>query len=226
MYQVSTGRYFPRACDCWSCETCRPLKVWSWAKRAAEAQPQRSLTLTNLPEWRQHLTESLSALWKSIRREFGPQSWEYWGIIERTPRRQLLHLHALQKGSYVPQSFLSRHAQLCGLGRVCDIRQVESQPAAARYAANHLAESSARADIPGRRIRYSRNYLVPQMLQSRRSTLEGNPDWLLLRMPADDAFAAVERARAHWFDLGFREPDSSALRSLIRQGAGPNLAHG
>lgn len=114
-------------CGSWSCSCCasqKSARLSERVKRGFEDKTARFFTLTlgacgTLMETKQHLVDSWNRLRLRISRTFG--SFSYFRVPELGGKRGRLHLHGLID-KYIPQEWLSRNAEECGFGRVCDIR--------------------------------------------------------------------------------------------------------
>lgn len=84
------------------------------------------------------LVASWNRLRLRIQRSFG--QFSYLRVPELGSKNGRLHLHALIN-VYIPQAWLSRNAEECGFGRVCDIRAVNTKHAV-KYTLKYLEKSA------------------------------------------------------------------------------------
>ncbi|HEY9290576.1 MAG TPA: hypothetical protein VIP98_04775 [Microlunatus sp.] len=114
---------FPASCDTYACAKCGPRKamqaaaIAAWAIRHADRG--RFVTLTLAPEDWQQRRQKVRDLRRLLRGR--GYDWETAWTTEAGKETGMLHVHALQHGSYVPQS----HLQEVWRARV-DIRKVET----------------------------------------------------------------------------------------------------
>ena len=134
-----------------------------------KAAPQRMVTLTNIPQTRYKAYLAYSQLVKDIRR----QGWrfDYARFLETGKKTGMLHWHLAQIGDFIPQRWLSAHAEKAGLGSVADIRQCTGE-GPAFYVAKYITKDEA---PPGwRKVSLSRSF-------PREEKQAHSSDWLLMR---------------------------------------------
>jgi hypothetical protein len=120
-----TGEKVPAGCASAKCEVCAHWAAVRTAGAIGLGAPERFVTLTQVGDDWQTRRARLFRLTHELRREVeGEWQWAY--CVEANPRATGFHLHAWQRGSFVKQRTLSRLADGCGLGRVCDIRRWQS----------------------------------------------------------------------------------------------------
>jgi hypothetical protein len=114
---------FPASCDAYSCEKCGPRKAQqaaalaTWAIRKADRA--RFVTLTQAPEQWQPRRKKVRVLAEKLRK--AGYTWETAWTTEAGKETGMIHVHALQHGSYVPQTLLQKV-----WGARVDIRKVQT----------------------------------------------------------------------------------------------------
>lgn len=114
---------FPASCDAYSCDKCGPRKAQqaaalaTWAIRHADRA--RFVTLTLAPEGWQQRRQKVRDLRRLMRRR--GFEWETAWTTEAGEKTGMVHVHALQHGSYVPQRILQEV-----WGARVDIRKVRT----------------------------------------------------------------------------------------------------
>lgn len=165
-----TGEVFPWRCGRNSCAYCVQGNARRRAKAIALANPSRALLLTQVgDEWqtiRQRLKRLRFEVTKRLEREF---EWVYH--VEPNPAGTGHHVHAWQRGDFIPQADLAEIADSVGMGRVVFINKIRSARTSANYGLKGLgyglkgtaaAESrSAYLVANGRRLTHqSRGFFV------------------------------------------------------------------
>lgn len=106
---------------------CGPEKARRKAKIIAWAKPERFITLTQAPgEW-QAVRQRVRTFRMRLAAEGYRTEWAW--TVERGSRSGMIHVHALQHGSFIPQRVLASM-----WGRRVDIRKVSDGGGAAAYA--------------------------------------------------------------------------------------------
>ncbi len=139
----------PVRCKKWTCPVCGPILARLWAKRIADAKPQRMITLPCDHKRFPHpqaayeaMKDALPRLIRLIRSQIGPMEYALvWEIHEDG----YPHLHMAHRGRYIPQKWLSRVWDNLGFGPVVDIRQVKTAKGAAAYLAKYMTKTVAAA---------------------------------------------------------------------------------
>lgn len=150
-FAPETGETRPIPCDRWRCTVCGPAKAYRLGLLAAAAEPERFITLSRAGPTPSEALRRLSVLSKSLRR--AGLGFEYLAVLERH-RNGFWHLHALQRGSYIPQRDLSRRASSAGMGSVVYIERVRGGCEELRkYLVKYLAKELD--DLPPGTRRYS-----------------------------------------------------------------------
>lgn len=162
-----TGEIREFNCGSWRCLVHRGSVAYRWACRVAESKPERMITLTDIPPDRAVAYESFANLRKDIRK--AGFVFEYARFLECGEHTGMLHWHLAQRGSYIPQKFLSWRASAHGLGRVVDIRKCRGQ-GVSFYLAKYVTKEPA--PTGWRKVSVSRGYPKPEPIVS-------TGDWIL-----------------------------------------------
>ena len=85
------------------------------------ARPERLIGLSLVGEDWQTVRARVRRLRYDLRHQLGRRFEDCWHV-EPNPAGTGHHVHAWQRGGFVPQGVLSRLADARGMGRVCDIR--------------------------------------------------------------------------------------------------------
>jgi hypothetical protein len=131
MLSLSTGALVPARCGRLACAYCLRVNARRRALAIGFVQPERSITFTQVGDSWTTVRDRMNRLSYGIRKEVGPSEWVWH--IEQNPRGTGQHVHAWQKGSYVPQRLLSEMAVTQGMGRVVDISRIRNAKRAAGY---------------------------------------------------------------------------------------------
>lgn len=165
---IETGEVRPFNCGCWRCPTHIGSLAWALAKRIAWARPERMITITRIPTERSRACLAFSHLVQTIRRE--GWTFEYLRVLE-VGAGGGYHYHLAQRGSYIPQRWLSKACEGNGLGRVVDIRACKGR-GASWYMAKYITKEAV--PIGWRKVAQSRGW--PRMPRR-----EPGPGWVLLK---------------------------------------------
>jgi hypothetical protein len=131
LLNLNTGELVSGRCNTYHCPYCGPRKTRQYQQAAAWVRPERMVGLSELPEGFAQARKQLNDLATRLRRR--GYEWEWFWAIEANPAGTGYHLHAVQKGSYVPQARLQ---EMCGnrIPHIQAIRRGESGQAAAYLA--------------------------------------------------------------------------------------------
>ena len=190
----------PLPCKSWDCAICGPRKRARWIDKLELGKPERELTLTcpvgKFPD-SHAAARAMKAAWTilvpRIRKYFG--SFEYALVWELT-RKGVPHCHILTRGSYLPQTWISRQWDRLGIGPVVYIRSLKHNPRAVSHACKYLAKSNgqtAKSLAPLRLIQISKGYIIPDP----RATVPARyPDyvWSWDRRPQPEIIRTFERS--------------------------------
>lgn len=128
---TSTGQMVPARCGRNRCEWCVRLNAMRRAGAITYARPQRSLLLTQVgDEW-----QAVRARMKNLRSYIAAAGYQVEWVwhVEPNPLKTGHHVHAWQRGSYVPQQLLSKLAQRAGMGGFARVNRIRSVQRAAGY---------------------------------------------------------------------------------------------
>lgn len=103
---------------------CRPCLLWAGWRRGlaiADAAPERFMTLTLVGEDWQIVRARMKRLRYDLVEEVGACDW-VWSV-EQNPAGTGHHVHAWQRGVFVPQARLSELADSKGMGFRVDVRR-------------------------------------------------------------------------------------------------------
>lgn len=120
LLNTATGEVRPLGCARLRCDDCRPRLCWRRGLAIAHAAPERFCTLTRVGgDW-----QTVRNRMKRIRHHLIADGfrWEWVWSVEPNPKGTGRHVHAWQRGTYVPQQALADAATREGCGRVVDIR--------------------------------------------------------------------------------------------------------
>jgi hypothetical protein len=124
LVNTATGERVPAGCGASSCPVCAHGVAIRTAGAIGLASPQRFVTLTQVGDEWSVRRDRLKRLGYELRQALGqPVEWAY--CVEANPRRTGHHVHAWQRGAFVPQKLLSDLADSVGMGRVVDVRKWE-----------------------------------------------------------------------------------------------------
>lgn len=133
-------------CRSWSCESCQKDRTRRLMCEAREGEPERFITLTVNPHWFDSPLEraqKLVAAWRLIRRRFlklrKGAVVEFLAVFERTGLGEP-HLHIVQRGSFMPQKWLSQQLEELIGAKVVDIRYIRDKKKVAFYIAKYIGK--------------------------------------------------------------------------------------
>jgi len=170
----------PMCCKKWTCPACAKRLARTWAKKVAEALPERFLTLTVKPSWTGEPFESYELLKKAFTkmvakwRRLG-HPFEYWSIWELQDNGYP-HLHVLQKGAFIPQKWIAKFMEFEHIGLHNDIRRIHGPEGAAAYVVKYTgkAAGTTKTLLTGQRlIAYSHHFFPPCPEPTEPSKYEG-----------------------------------------------------
>lgn len=121
---------FPAGCSTWACEWCGPAKARRKTAIVEWARPTRFVTLTQAPDDWQRLRQKVRKLRLRLSADGHKVEWAW--VVERGTKTGMIHVHALQHGSYIPQRYLQDR-----WGARVDIRRISDTAGAARYTTKH-----------------------------------------------------------------------------------------
>ena len=155
---VKTGEIGPFNCGSWGCPQHQAGVAYKWACRLAQSHPERMITLTNIPHNKQDAYLGFQHLVRDIRKE--DMRFEYARFLELGSNTGMQHFHIAQRGSYIPQRWLSAHAEKNGLGRIVHIEACRGE-GAPFYLAKYITKE---AGLPGwRKVASSRGFFPKEV---------------------------------------------------------------
>lgn len=144
--QGGTIRAIKVTCRSWGCESCSRDRAKKLIREAQEGAPERFITLTVNPHWFNSPIEraqKLVAAWRLIRRRFlkmRPNAVvEFMAVFERTKLGEP-HLHIVQRGSFMPQKWLSSQLEELIGAKIVDIRYIRSKKTVAFYIFKYIGK--------------------------------------------------------------------------------------
>lgn len=171
-------RVIKLSCRSWACEDCAKGRRKKLIAEAKEGKPERFITLTVNPNWFSGPEERAAKMveaWRTIRRRFLALSennkLEFMAVFELTAKGEP-HLHIMQRGSFIPQKWLSQQMlELMG-APIVDIRVVQSAKKVGEYVSKYISKRNIKI---GSLKRYWRSikYLQVSRAELRRKRNEG-----------------------------------------------------
>lgn len=170
---LPTGERVSGRCKAYGCPYCGPRKLWVLEAVLVAAMPERMLTLTLAPEDSTRRRKQVAWLMQSLRRD-GYRCEIAW-TTEPNPKGTGHHIHALQKGSYIPKKVLQSkwgdrivHVQkLQSVGGGVSAYMLKMQKGAMRAAGYQLKYAGGKS----RPLNITKNFLDGRTLeQARRDT--------------------------------------------------------
>lgn len=131
--------WVPPQCRTWKCTYCGPKRALNIAYAIDRSNQTRFLTFTSAPS---DIRQGMARLRHLIADSY-PIEW-IW-TAEKGESTGMVHTHAISRGSYIPQRYLSQQARAAGFGCVTDIRSATGFHGAyaskcARYAAKNVMQ--------------------------------------------------------------------------------------
>lgn len=201
---------FLTGCGAFECLVCGPKKVHrqvaALAQVVAEQPRARFITLTQAPEAFEPRRQKMADMARWAKKV--GIDWNVVWTTERGSQTGMVHIHAIQWGSFVPQGVLQER-----WGAIADIRAIKSQgTSVAAYmakgaaVARYMAKGTAQVDYPTvlelnvrRHFRWSRGFFSGRTweecarLHRRNSSTQGELTWR--PGTVEEALQAVEAAR-------------------------------
>ena len=118
---LDTGEMRPVPCRRLRCPWCIVAAAWRRSLAIAYARPERLITLTLVGDSWSEVRPRLYRLRHELVQELGEVEWVW--TVERNPRGTGHHVHAWQRGDFLPQARLSEMARRRGMGERVDIRR-------------------------------------------------------------------------------------------------------
>lgn len=127
----SSGQTFPARCGRLACWYCCRVNAKKRALAISYSRPEREVTFTLAGNEWQQIRDRMKQAALKIRSEVGSLEWVWH--VEQNPKFTGHHVHAWQRGSFVPQKLLSEVAVNQGMGRVVHVSKLRNVGAASRY---------------------------------------------------------------------------------------------
>jgi hypothetical protein len=186
----------PLRCGSWGCIRCAARKTAIWARRVADAEPERMMTFTKVEETRADIKYTLQQIIRDLR--VMDKELQYWGVLE-LHKSGKPHMHLLQKGNFIAKDNFKAVVEHHGWGHA-DIRACKTGFSAAYYCGKHLCHSHGRR-WPGRLIRYSRKFFPRQEALADDKEATAEYDFKMVHGRAD-CLAARHRAKGVKVEMG------------------------
>jgi len=147
----STIKVIPLFCHKWTCSKCRKVKSYKWRDIAVAGKPQRFITLTLKENKRltihyqaRIIKKAFPKLVQKIRKEFG--EFEYLVVYELT-KKGTPHIHLLQRGVFIPKSWLSREWKKLTGAYIVDIKKIFNPKDVGKYLTKYMGKELGRASV-------------------------------------------------------------------------------
>ena len=163
-------------CKAYRCGYCGPRKLHLLELCLLSALPQRFITLTQAPEDKKRRRDQVNAYLRRLRGA-GYRCELAW-VTEPNPKGTGFHIHALQKGDYIPQPVLQKRWG----GRIAHIKKLDSvgggvsaymlkvQRGSVRAAGYMLKHQDGQRDRP---VNWTRNFFDGRKLEEVRTDVKG-----------------------------------------------------
>lgn len=172
---ITTGEIKEFNCHSWSCPVCSEKMAYELAIDIAFGQPERLMTLTNVPEGREDAQKAWRRFCREVRKRY---EFEFVRLACVGEANGMIHFHILQKGDFIPVRELSKVAVKCGFGKIVDIREIYSGIGLVKHLTNYVTREPA--PVGWHKVSWSRGYP--------RNVVEKDPsdDWILVRGEKDE----------------------------------------
>lgn len=131
MFNPVTGAVAPARCGVNTCSSCAPIKAYGISGAIALARYERSITLTQVGDDWQTIRRRMRKVRHEVQNAGHDVQWAWH--VEPNPEGTGHHVHAFQRGSFIPQAELSRIASAQGMGSVCWITRHKPKKGAQGY---------------------------------------------------------------------------------------------
>jgi len=133
-------------CKSWNCSDCSKMRRSKLIQEAREGKPERFITLTVNPNWYsspEERAQKLVEAWRRVRRRFlaiAPnRTLEFLAVFELTKKGEP-HLHIMQRGSFIPQKWLSKQMNKEMGAPIVDVRSVKGAKEVAKYVSKYISK--------------------------------------------------------------------------------------
>ena len=200
--KTRTGKIIPLTCKQWACPRCAKAKRRQWVQIVRSGKPERMITLTAPPQNFSSpgdAIRTLNKVWSRfvtrVRRKY--KSFEFVRVWE-LHESGYPHLHVLQRGTFIPQKWLSATWNACGGGQVCDIRRVHNDKAAAAYITKYLGKGFARlaTDFPNLRLVNKSRAWEREKPQQTKLRQNADMTWVRIKASYHQALSALAQCGA------------------------------
>jgi hypothetical protein len=163
----STGAMYPTRCGRNHCGYCLRVNAYVRALAIEYAAPTRAILLTQVGEEWSQVRDRMKRLRYALGREVGPFEWVWH--VEPNPKGTGHHVHAWQRGKFVPQTLLSKLAASKGMGAFARVNAIRSVKGSSSYGLKGIGYGMKGVDhqgveyltTNGRRLTHqSRGYFV------------------------------------------------------------------
>lgn len=127
-----TGQVVPARCARNACAYCVQGNARRRARAIAFARPERALLLTQVGDDWQLVRGRMKRLKYEVEDRIG-KSFEWVFHVEPNPAGTGHHVHAWERGAWIPQRILSAAAETVGMGGFARINKIKSVSDAASY---------------------------------------------------------------------------------------------
>lgn len=146
--QAGSVKAIKVTCRSWGCPDCAPGRRRQLMLQAKEGEPERFITLTVNPHWFNSPEERAAKLvhaWRLIRRRFlklkPNNQCEFLAVFEKTKLGEP-HLHIVQRGSFMPQGWLSRQLEELIGAKIVDIRYIRDRKKVMFYVTKYIGKAA------------------------------------------------------------------------------------
>jgi hypothetical protein len=131
MLNLETGLVAPARCGRNACAYCLRANTRRRARAIAWAAPDRAVLLTLVGDNFPQVRERMKVLRYRLAKEVEDVRW-LWHV-EPNPEGTGHHVHAWQRGSYLPQRLLAEKSRSVGMGSVAFVNKIRSNRGASAY---------------------------------------------------------------------------------------------
>lgn len=129
---MSTGTIYPTRCTRNSCWYCVQINAKRRALAISLAKPERAILLTQVGEDWPTVQARMNRLRYNLVEALG-KDLEMTYSVEPNPLGTGHHVHAWERGAYIPQALLSAAANRVGMGGFARISKIRSDVGASKY---------------------------------------------------------------------------------------------
>jgi hypothetical protein len=164
----------PVPCGRLTCPVCLRIAAWRRSLASKYSDPEHFITLTLAGDDWQTVRSRMKRLRHELVQELGEVEWVW--TVEQNPRQTGHHVHAWQRGDFLPQAELSKMARRRGMGERVDIRRWrrggERYGLKEAYAVKQASEAAHFLAMNGRRLTHqSRGYFGAPVREAEREAV-------------------------------------------------------